>query len=70
MPIYGYICNDCDRPFQTLVSSSETPACPSCGSADLERQLSLIAAPPKGQGEVPMCDGAGGCGMGCRAMCD
>lgn len=66
MPIYGYDCNKCGHAFETLVRSSETPSCPSCDSTDLTRQLSLIAAPAKGGGgdaPMPMCDGAGGCGM-------
>ena len=70
MPIYGYACNKCRHDFQTLVRSSEIPSCPSCGSADLARQLSLIAPPAKSRGEVPMCDSAGACGMSCPGMCD
>ncbi len=68
MPIYGYVCNRCDHDFETLVRSDEIAACPSCGSADLSRQLSRIAAPPKSGGDAPMCDGAGGCGMCCAGM--
>lgn len=73
MPIYGYACKKCGHDFETLVRASDTPACPTCGSADLERQLSLIAAPAKGGDEAPMmCDGSGACGMRCPAMgaCD
>jgi putative FmdB family regulatory protein len=72
MPIYGYICEKCSHGFQTLVmSSDDIPACPSCGSAKLEQQLSLIAVPAKSQAsDMPMCNGAGGCGMACPGMCD
>ncbi len=70
MPIYGYLCNKCDHDFETLVYASEIPSCPSCGSFDLARQLSRVAAPAKSGGEVPMCDGSGGCGMACAHMCD
>jgi putative FmdB family regulatory protein len=67
MPLYGYACNTCGHDFETLVRSSETPACPCCGGADLERQLSLVAAPAKGGGDAaPVCDGAGGCGSCCH----
>jgi putative FmdB family regulatory protein len=70
MPIYGYICNKCGHDFQTLVRFRETPFCPSCGGADLARQLSLIAAPAKNR-DVPMCSAAdGGCGMPCPGMCN
>lgn len=75
MPIYGFTCNACGKEFQTLVRASDTPACPSCESADLSRQLSLIAQPAKGgdagaanaASDLPPCaSGAccfgGGCG--------
>ena len=48
MPIYASECKDCHEDFQTLVRSGEQPACPSCGKHNLERLLSLIAAPAKG----------------------
>ena len=66
MPIYGYACKTCDHEFETLVRSSETPACPSCGGEKLEQKLSLIAAPAKHGAEAPMCEGGGGsCGVRC-----
>ena len=63
MPIYGYDCNKCGHEFETLVRSSDTPTCPSCGSADLTKQLSLIASPAKGgRDPAPISCGAGGGG--------
>jgi putative FmdB family regulatory protein len=60
MPIYGYDCKICGHEFETLVRSSDTPTCPSCGSADLTKQLSLIASPAKGSNDpAPM--SCGGC---------
>jgi putative FmdB family regulatory protein len=41
MPIYDYRCNACGHVFEALVRRAEVPACPSCASADLERQTSL-----------------------------
>ena len=72
MPLYAYRCEDCDKHFETLVRSGETPECPTCASTHLDRQLSLIAKPaPGGEGGgmemAGACDGAGGCGM-CPAM--
>ena len=71
MPIYGYDCNQCGHRFETLVRASEpAPACPSCQSADLTRQLSLIAPPGKGGSEAfaPACETGGGCAScPCRA---
>jgi len=43
MPIYEYACRPCGHRFEALVRGSETPACPSCQSQDLERILSLFA---------------------------
>ncbi len=43
MPIYEYECHDCRRRVSLLVrrlSSSETPACPRCGSTALSRLMS------------------------------
>ena len=65
MPIYGYDCNKCGQKFETLVRSSEAkPACPSCESTDLTRQLSLIAPPSKGgsaTAPAPACEMGGSC---------
>jgi putative FmdB family regulatory protein len=68
MPIYGFECKSCGSGFETLVRASEVPSCPSCGSGELERQLSLIAAPAKSDGfEAPPCAGGGpgACGFNC-----
>lgn len=70
MPIYGYVCHKCSHDFETLTRSSDIVACPSCGSEDLERQLSLIATPAKSHGDAPVCDGSGGCGMACPGLCN
>jgi putative FmdB family regulatory protein len=43
MPIYEYICQDCNERFETLVQGSKIPACPSCQSQKLEQQLSVFA---------------------------
>lgn len=43
MPIYEYVCQDCQHEFEALVRRGKTPACPSCGSETLERRLSLPA---------------------------
>ena len=72
MPIFAYRCRACGEEFQTLVMSGETPTCKACESEDLERQLSLIAAPAKGGDSAPAlapcgapmdaCCGGGSCG--------
>ncbi|HTH15195.1 MAG TPA: zinc ribbon domain-containing protein [Magnetospirillum sp.] len=43
MPFFSYRCTACDTMFETLVRSGDTPACPQCGSAGLERLVSAAA---------------------------
>ncbi|MEP9353482.1 zinc ribbon domain-containing protein [Xanthobacter sp. KR7-65] len=47
MPLYTYHCPDCDKEFEQLVSASDTPACPACGSARVEQMVSRIAPEAK-----------------------
>ncbi len=70
MPIYEYICGDCNHPFEALVRSDEQPECPECGSGRLNKQLSVSAAPhgtssnpcgDMGSCDMPPCGQAGGC---------
>jgi putative FmdB family regulatory protein len=76
MPLYAFRCDDCHKEFETLVRSNEAPECPACGSAELSRQLSLIAKPATGGpgGEVATSascaamSGGAPCGAGCPAF--
>jgi putative FmdB family regulatory protein len=43
MPIYEYTCRSCGQPCEIIVLPGTVPACPSCQSQDLERQLSPFA---------------------------
>lgn len=52
MPLYAFACQDCRHEFETLARFEETPDCPACGGAHVERQLSLIARPAAG-GDAP-----------------
>lgn len=65
MPIYEYICLDCQNQFETLVLSSEEEiVCPSCQSVRLERALSSFAMGNSGGKSIPgissSCSGSGG----------
>ena len=41
MPIYEYICKDCDEEFEALVfRSDETVPCPGCKGNDIKRLMS------------------------------
>ncbi|MFC1536653.1 zinc ribbon domain-containing protein [Pseudomonadota bacterium] len=70
MPIYEFQCKQCETRFETLVRSSDKPACPQCQSENLQKLISAHAvgsgAPDTPCGSAPcspapMC-GSGGCG--------
>ena len=46
MPLYGFVCQDCQEEFEELVSISKLDqvSCPKCSSSSVERQLSLVAS--------------------------
>lgn len=48
MPLFEYTCRDCDGQFELLVRGAATPACPSCGSTNLEKILSMFAVSSEG----------------------
>ena len=48
MPIFEYRCLACDSHCELLIRGSDVPACPSCGSASLERKLSMFAVSSEG----------------------
>ena len=48
MPIHEYACRTCHHRFETLVRASDTPHCPSCQGADLERLISMFAVNSEG----------------------
>lgn len=43
MPIHEYVCQDCGELFEKLVRASDTPECPRCHSASLDKKLSVFA---------------------------
>jgi putative FmdB family regulatory protein len=50
VPIYEFVCESCGHRFEELVGShvgrrADEVACPECGSAKVERQLSTSYAP-------------------------
>jgi putative FmdB family regulatory protein len=59
MPIFEYECRACGHQFETLVRGAEQPTCSRCASLDLEKKLSVFAAPGGGEAEVAPC---GTCG--------
>ncbi len=45
MPMYEYLCKECDHAFEMLVQGEEHVECPECRSAQVEKMLSVPAAP-------------------------
>jgi putative FmdB family regulatory protein len=73
MPIFEYVCRDCHHEFETLVTAERRPACPSCQSQALDKQLSVFAvatrdggassSEPKPCGRCGDPRGPGACGL-------
>jgi putative FmdB family regulatory protein len=62
MPIYEYVCSECDEKFEKLVRAwGEAVACPACASASVEKRLSSFAF---SAGDGARSSGGGGCGCG------
>lgn len=65
MPLFGYVCKECEAEFEVLVRGSEKPACTQCGSKRLEKQMSHFATAaaspePVGCGAPSCCRMQGG----------
>jgi len=68
MPIYEYICDDCQTAFEKLVRNVREPViCPSCHGESVEKQLSTFAC--KGSDGGFRSSVAGGCGASSCAGC-
>jgi len=60
MPIFEYVCKQCNHQFEALVYGKEKAECPKCHTTKLEPQLSVFAVPAKGSS--PSVSPAGACG--------
>ncbi len=64
MPIYEYVCMECECHFEELVRQTDaSPSCPDCGGARVVKQYSVFAA--HGTAVQPSFGGGGGSGGGC-----
>jgi len=62
MPIFEYVCKDCQHEFEALIFGQQKAECPKCQSKKLEPQLSVFAVSAKsGAGSQPTMS-AGPCG--------
>ena len=74
MPIYEYLCNDCDTRFEKIVLNKQQEiACPKCASKKASLQLSVFATAngssngASAKSSTSFSGGGGGscCGGGC-----
>jgi putative FmdB family regulatory protein len=45
MPVYEFVCRECEKPFEIVRKMSDapsTPPCPSCGSTRVDRVWSSV----------------------------
>ena len=52
MPIFEFVCTECDQPFEDLVFGTNTDdvICPSCGSEQVRKKMSTFASKIGGDG--------------------
>lgn len=64
MPIFEYVCKECQNEFEALVFGSQKAECPKCKSKKLEPQLSVFAVSAKGGSSQPSMSASspGACG--------
>jgi putative FmdB family regulatory protein len=67
MPIFEYVCKECQHEFEALVFGKQRAECPKCQSKKLEPQLSVFAVSAKSgattQRSMPAAPGpCGSCG--------
>jgi putative FmdB family regulatory protein len=66
MPLYEYTCQECGQQAELLVRDGGALQCPQCGSPKLQKLLSIVAAPSRGESPGGGGDGpAGPCGSSC-----
>jgi putative FmdB family regulatory protein len=65
MPIYEFVCMQCESHYEELVGMGQDADCPDCGSANVRKQFSVFAA--HGVESRPSFGGGGGgcCGGSC-----
>lgn len=47
MPIFDFVCSECEFEFELLMRATDTPACPECGSTHVRKLVSPPAPPGK-----------------------
>ena len=52
MPIFEFVCTDCEQPFEDLIFGSDTNGviCPACGSEQVMKKMSTFSSKMAGDG--------------------
>jgi putative FmdB family regulatory protein len=70
MPIYEYVCEDCQTRFEKIVINKQQEiACPKCASKKAAIQLSVFATAGNGSSTAPSGSSSGGGGSCCGGGC-
>jgi putative FmdB family regulatory protein len=64
VPIYEYVCMECESHFEELVRGDQVVACPDCTATNVRKQFSTFAV--HGASSQPSFGGGGGC---CGGSC-
>jgi len=62
MPIFEYVCKECQHEFEALVFGKQKAECPKCQSRKLEPQLSVFAVSAKSGAGTRPAAGVAPCG--------
>jgi putative FmdB family regulatory protein len=65
MPIYEFVCMECESHYEELVPMGENADCPECASANVRKQFSVFAAHGVESCAVAFGGGGGCCGGSC-----
>ena len=70
MPIYEYLCNECDTRFERIVINKQQEiTCPKCASEKATLQLSVFATSSNGNSAKSSTASSGGGGSCCGGGC-
>jgi putative FmdB family regulatory protein len=66
MPIYEFVCMRCEGRFEKLLRMSDAePPCPTCGTSEVRRQLSVFATGSRAAAGASAASGGCACGGAC-----
>ena len=70
MPIYEYVCNQCDHEFEKLIfNSSEKVGCPKCKGKRVSRKMSAFAFSSGGKFKSTASSSCGSCASSSCSGC-